>query len=105
MTGRAVRIERRLNDMKQGESESAARLATTLLRKNLGELFATAASNPQLAEEWLGELVAAERLLRRQHELLSEAIEDVQAALVHARADRDNVVPLVVGWSQPRAAG
>lgn len=83
-----------MESMNQAELESAATLAATLLHKNAVDLFATAEKNPDLAREWLSELMAAWRVHNAKSELLIEAIEDVRMALQHAQPAKDNVVSL-----------
>jgi hypothetical protein len=71
--------------MKPVDRVSASRLATTLLNRSTGEIYATAASNADLVIEWLAELMTAKRSVQDELDVLSEAIDDLKGALHYAR--------------------
>ena len=75
--------------MKRDDYVAVVRLATTLIHKDLSELFTTAETNPSLVIEWLAELSVAQRLCTSESDL-----GDLRAALRHTRPPRDNVVPV-----------
>ena len=80
--------------MKRDDYLAAVRLATTLIHKNMGELFKTAETDPSLVFQWLADLSVAQRSRNAESDLLTEAIDDVRAALRHSARNRDNVVPI-----------
>ena len=80
--------------MKRDDYVAVVRLATTLIHKDLSELFTTAETNPSLVIEWLAELSVAQRICTSESDLFAEAVDDLRAALRHARPHRDNVVPI-----------